>query len=43
VIGESLASAAFGLVVAGAAFAGIVALLGAIAFVSLLRQQPVGA
>jgi MFS family permease len=43
VIGEGLASAAFGLVVAGVAFAGIVALLGAIAFVSLLRQQPVGA
>ena len=43
VIGEGLASAAFGLVVSGAAFAGIVALLGAIAFVSLLRQQPVDA
>ena len=43
VIGEGLASAAFGLVVSGAVFAGIVAMLGAIAFVSLLRQQPVDA
>lgn len=38
VIGEGLASAAFGLVVSGVVFAGLVALLGLVAFVSLLRQ-----
>lgn len=39
VIGEGLASAAFGLVRAGVVFAGIVALLGLVAFISLLRQH----
>jgi MFS family permease len=40
VIGEGLASAAFGLVVSGMVFAGVVALLALGAFVSLLRQPP---
>jgi MFS family permease len=39
VIGEGVASAAFGLVTAGVVFAGIVALLGLIAFVSLLSRR----
>lgn len=39
VIGEGIASAAFGLVPAGVVFAGIVALLGLVAFVSLLLQR----
>ena len=43
VIGEGVASAAFGLVTAGVVFAGIVALLALVAFVSLLRQRPVAA
>lgn len=43
VIGEGVASAAFGLVTAGVVFAGIVALLGLVAFVSLLWQRPVAA
>ncbi|GAA4802419.1 MFS transporter [Actinomycetospora chlora] len=38
VIGEGLASAAFGLVASGVVFAGIVALLALVAFVSLLRR-----
>ena len=42
-IGEGLATAAFGLVVSGVVFAGLVALLGVVAFVSLLRRQPVDA
>ncbi|MDD7964926.1 MFS transporter [Actinomycetospora lemnae] len=41
VIGEGVASAAFGLVTAGVVFAGIVALLGLVAFVSLLLQRRV--
>ncbi len=43
VIGEGVASAAFGLVTAGVVFAGIVSLLGLVAFVSLLWQRPVAA
>ena len=39
VIGEGVASAAFGLATAGVVFAGIVALLGLVAFVSLLLQH----
>ena len=42
-IGEGLATAAFGLVVSGVVFAGLVALLGVVAFVSLLGRQPVDA
>jgi MFS family permease len=38
VIGEGIASAAFGLVVSGVVFAGVVALLALVAFVSLLRR-----
>ena len=43
VIGEGLATAASGLVVSGVVFAGLVALRGVVAFVSLLRRQPVDA
>ena len=43
VIGEGLATAAFGLVVSGVVFAGLVALLGVVAFVSLLRRRAVDA
>jgi MFS family permease len=42
VIGEGLASAAFGLVPSAVAFSVIVAVLAAIAFVSLLRRRDVG-
>ena len=39
VIGEGIASAAFGLVLSGVVFAGVVALLALVAFVSLLRRR----
>ena len=42
VIGEGLASAAFGLVASAVAFSVIVAVLAAIAFVSLLRRPATG-
>lgn len=41
VIGEGVASAAFGLVTSGMVFAGAVAVLGIVAFVGLARQRPV--